>query len=180
MTLLLTTLGMVAFCMAGSHVLAEFVDPGVPTANITAGVKGVVRIMSHARLGGKGPVDATIITVNGTLDFTPCFGRNTKQVFVMLIATYSTAQFARNEVTILDHIITSPADAVLNLKDAAEYMLEDAVSDSLVGNPTVEVRVRYHVMAYSGWSPLRDVDVTRGGVVAVRMPRIYSDRITYG
>ena len=180
LTLLITTLGMVALCMAGSHIIADFIEPGVPTANITTGVKGVVRIMSNARQGGKGPVDASIITVNGTIDFRSCFGRNTKQIFVMLVAQYATAQFARNELIILDHIITNPENAVVTLRDAAEYMVEDAVSDSLVGNPTVTIQVRYHLMAYSGWSPLRNINAANGGVAKVEMPRVYSDRITYG
>ncbi|MBW0492312.1 hypothetical protein O181_032027 [Austropuccinia psidii MF-1] len=51
-------------------------------------------------------------------DFRPLFTYNTKQIFVFLLATYSTPEFPFNEVVLWDRIIKNARDAKINLSGA--------------------------------------------------------------
>ncbi|KAA1089628.1 hypothetical protein PGT21_025428 [Puccinia graminis f. sp. tritici] len=51
-------------------------------------------------------------------DLRPIFRYNTKQIFVYLVADYSTPEFPSNEVVLWDRIIRNPRDAKINLSGA--------------------------------------------------------------
>lgn len=60
----------------------------------------------------------------------------------------------------IDHV-----EKTVTFKNSMKYYLDDFYSDSLPGTP-LEVVVRYQVMSYSGWAPLRE-DAVNGRVRVV-------------
>ncbi|KAJ3249248.1 Signal peptidase complex subunit [Chytriomyces hyalinus] len=82
-------------------------------------------------------------------DLSPLFNWNTKQLFVFLVAEYSTPSHVTNQVTLWDDIITSKEDAVLSYRrKKAEYMFSD-ISKKISG---IEANLTLHwdVMPYVG------------------------------
>lgn len=51
-------------------------------------------------------------------DLRPLFNYNTKQLFIYLVAEYSTPNFPHNEVVVWDRIIRKSKDAKINLSGA--------------------------------------------------------------
>jgi signal peptidase complex subunit 3 len=156
-TLTMFVLGVGAGTMALSSVIASYVDPFRPTADL-----GVVvpPHMYRARAGFTGrSVDRAMIQVNGTLDFTPCFSWNTKQIFMYLVVEYASKKYRRSEITIYDHIITDRANAVLTLNNAIEYPTDHIEQGALTSVPAV-LRVKYHLMSFTGLSPQYEIEAS--------------------
>lgn len=154
-TLAMFVLGVGAGTMAVSALVMSYVDPFQPTASLQAVVPPQ---MYRARAGFTGrPVDRTLVQVNGTVDFTPCFTWNTKQIFMYIVVEYSTSKYGRSEITIYDHIISNKESAVVDLKNAIEYPTDHIEQNALAGVPAV-MRVKYHLMSYTGLSPQHEIE----------------------
>eukprot|EP00744_Colponema_vietnamica_P019455 GILI01027517.1.p1 GENE.GILI01027517.1~~GILI01027517.1.p1 ORF type:complete len:197 (-),score=38.47 GILI01027517.1:96-608(-) len=158
--------------MAFSSVAIDLISPPNPVANISVITSELVRTKIQLNDGSSKPIDRIILYTNGTVDFTSCFNWNTKQLFVMFVAEYQTSTYKRNEITVMDAIITDKKDAILSINEpSAKYPLDDVALGQIVGNPTVVLKVKYHAMTYSGWSPIREVP--NGGMAVVPIPKQY-------
>eukprot|EP00758_Cryptobia_borreli_P009517 Tbor_TRINITY_DN5488_c0_g1::TRINITY_DN5488_c0_g1_i1::g.24819::m.24819/K12948/SPCS3, SPC3; signal peptidase complex subunit 3 len=171
-----TTISMLAIAaglLATSSIIIDIVTPPNPIVNFTAVSDDLYRAKSRGNNGDVAVIDRTIIYINGTFDFTSCFNWNTRLIFVMFVAEYKSKNFPRNEVTILDKTLTSVEDAKFDVLSSAKYPFDDITSGTLVGNPTVNIILKFHTMMESGWSPFRIVPPESGGVVKVDMPKVY-------
>ncbi|GAA5993659.1 hypothetical protein JCM5350_003050, partial [Sporobolomyces pararoseus] len=83
------------------------------------------------------------------LDLRPLFNWNTKQVFVSLVADYSTPSYPQNSVVLWDRILTSPKHAQLNLQEARQKYEFKTPSTSF-GNGTAVYSLHYHVQPFVG------------------------------
>jgi hypothetical protein len=144
-------LGYCALGMAVISIATGFIHP--PAA--TASVKPAVVRMGRARFPHK-LVDRAVIFVDGHADFTSAFTWNTKQVYVALLVEYATEKYNRNEITVYDHIIEDRSAAQVNFTRAVEYYCDDIEANTLSGR-TATLRVKYHVMSYSGYSPMYEI-----------------------
>lgn len=173
-TLTLTCLAAVALAMAFSGIAIDLAYPPTPSASFTVTASPLMRTDLRLNNGTVKPIDRIVLYVNGTVDLTSCFNWNTKQLFVMFVAEYKNSKFVRNELNLIDFIVKTPADAVLTIAEpSAKYPLDDIVLNQLADNPSVVVKVKYHAMTLSGWSPLRELTEAEGGIVRVPMPSEY-------
>jgi len=84
-------------------------------------------------------------------DFTSEFDWNLNQLFVFVVAEYSTEHKSRNEVTIWDAIIRDKSEAVIERKVYVnEYPLRDQYRKTLLGTD-VTLKVYYHRMPIMGF-----------------------------
>lgn len=147
-------LGAGAGFMAVSSLAMSYVAPFEPTASYQA---VVAPQMYRAKAGFTGrAVDRTLIRVEGTADFTPCFTWNTKQVFVYFVVEYNSEKYSRSEITIYDAIVTRKEDAKLTFTNAIEYPTDHIEQSGMAGRPAV-LKLKYHLMSYSGMSPQYEV-----------------------
>ena len=83
-------------------------------------------------------------------DFTSEFEWNLNQIFVMVVAEYSTKNKARNEVTVWDFIVQDKASAKIAKKVFVnEYPLRDEIAKTLLGDDIV-LKIYYHRMPIMG------------------------------
>eukprot|EP00920_Eleutheroschizon_duboscqi_P016006 GHVT01037542.1.p1 GENE.GHVT01037542.1~~GHVT01037542.1.p1 ORF type:complete len:118 (+),score=22.50 GHVT01037542.1:1819-2172(+) len=77
-------------------------------------------------------------------DFSSCFNWNTKQLFVFVMATYSTPRNFRNEVVVWDQIVTDAKDAKIELEEQLnKYPILDDGKGLRGANVKLELRYRY-------------------------------------
>ncbi|GAA5839227.1 hypothetical protein JCM9279_002634 [Rhodotorula babjevae] len=97
-------------------------------------------------------------------DLRPLFHWNTKQVFVYLVADYSTPTHPDNTVVVWDRIVRSRRNARLRLDDAKQkYEFKD-LSPSFGTNTTATFALHYQVQPYVG--ALQGAEVVRTQPVA--------------
>ena len=145
---------LLAYCalsMALISIIIGFVDPPRATAN----VKPTVVRLGRARFPTK-VVDRAVIFVDGVADFSTAFNWNTKQVYAAMIVEYQTNNYPRNEITIFDTIVEDQQHAQVNFTRAVEYYCDDIERDTLSGRRAT-LRIKYHVMSYSGYSPMYEI-----------------------
>ncbi|GAA5885856.1 hypothetical protein JCM16303_000085 [Sporobolomyces ruberrimus] len=82
-------------------------------------------------------------------DLKPLFNWNTKQVFLSLVADYSTPAYPENSVVLWDRIITSPRHARVNLQEARQKY-EFKTPDTSFGNTTAVYSLHWHVQPWVG------------------------------
>lgn len=82
-------------------------------------------------------------------DLRPLFTYNTKQVFVFLVANYSTPTFPNNEVVIWDRIIRKSKDAKINLSGARNKYAFKHIGGSF-RNLTATYTLHYNLMPKLG------------------------------
>ncbi|GAA5852414.1 hypothetical protein JCM3766R1_001881 [Sporobolomyces carnicolor] len=82
-------------------------------------------------------------------DLRPLFNWNTKQVFVSLVADYSTPSYPENSVVLWDRILTSSRHARINLQDARQKY-EYKTREPSFGNGTAVYSLHWHVQPYVG------------------------------
>ncbi|KAJ3120542.1 Signal peptidase complex subunit [Physocladia obscura] len=82
-------------------------------------------------------------------DLSPLFNWNTKQLFVQLVAEYSTESYTTNQVTIWDDIIASKEDSVIKLKKKkGEYALSDI--SNKIGGLQANLSLQWDIMPHVG------------------------------
>ncbi|KAH9809342.1 signal peptidase complex subunit 3 [Melampsora americana] len=82
-------------------------------------------------------------------DLRPLFNYNTKQIFVYLVATYSTKTFPENEVVLWDRIIRKSQDAKINLSGARNKYAFKHIGGSFK-NATATYTLHYNLMPKMG------------------------------
>lgn len=169
-SLTMMILGIGAVLMGGTSILLSYVDPPTPTAVIEALVHPM---LFRARAGFTGRlVDRAMIRVNGTADFSSCFDWNTKQVYVYAVVEYQSNKYSRNEITVYDVIVQSKEEAKNVVFDKViEYPADDIEHSSLAGLKGT-LKLKYHIMSYSGISPLLEVGGT--GTAQFTFPAAYA------
>ncbi|GAA5860934.1 hypothetical protein JCM8547_003893 [Rhodosporidiobolus lusitaniae] len=82
-------------------------------------------------------------------DLTPLFNWNTKQVFVSLVADYSTKQYSANSVVVWDRIVRSPKHAKLNVQDGKQKYEFKEITDTF-RNTSAVFSLHYQIQPYVG------------------------------
>ncbi len=161
-----------AFLMGSfSYLRHEYLFPSQPTGTITVVENRVDNvIMAHPQLHSSTQVvQRGVLLLDIDADFTDCFDWNTKQVFVYVVAEYSTKTHPVNQATLYDHIITSKDNAILQLRRAADYPLVHIESHGLSGNSNLTLKLKYHIMCHSGVTHTKDVP---SATVTLKMPDV--------
>ncbi|GAA5888868.1 hypothetical protein JCM5296_005021 [Sporobolomyces johnsonii] len=82
-------------------------------------------------------------------DLTPLFNWNTKQVFVYLVADYSTPRYPDNSVVIWDRIVRTPKHARLNVQDAKQKYEFKEISETF-RNTSATFSLHYQIQPHVG------------------------------
>lgn len=113
-------------------------------------------------------VERAVVLFDLEADFSDCFDWNTKQVFVYVIAEYSTPEHSINQATLFDQIIRSGSeDKTIKASNAAEYPLQHITSRGLAENSNVTLKLKYHVMCHSGVTHTKEVP---SATITFKMP----------
>ncbi|KAI8622007.1 signal peptidase 22kDa subunit [Chytriomyces sp. MP71] len=119
------------------------VNVGLAKASVKVGRLGYYHNPKHPT--------TEIATVHFDLnaDLSPLFNWNTKQLFVFLVAEYSTPSHAHNQVTLWDDIITTKEESNIKLKrKKAEYALSDI--DNKIGGFDANLTLHWDIMPWVG------------------------------
>lgn len=154
-TLAMFVLTVGAGTLAVTTYLTFHLRPPKPTASIEAVVLPQLYRAQTVFTGRQ--VDRAIVRVQGSADFTSCFDWNTKQIYVYFIVDYETPKYSRNEVTVYDTIITNQSSAVLSFDQVIDYPSDHIEPGELAGRD-VTLRLKYHLMTFSGFSPVKEVE----------------------
>ena len=160
---------MLTYCaavMAATSFVIEMTNPGQATGTMQAFPSRVIDLqLAHPLMPSKvRPIERAVVKFDIDADFTPVFNWNTKQLYVFVVAEYTSKEFRRNEVTLWDHIVTSKDDAMLRKQHAVDYYFDD-VGLGLRG-ANVTTRLKYHVMCHSGATFMRELDAARTSFIA--------------
>jgi len=122
--------------------------------NYTTGVniRDLTGRVNIAHINGLGEVEEAAITGDVEVDLTPLFNWNAKQLFVYLIAEYTTPAKPNslNQVVLWDRIIRRGENAKINQKKfCQEYRLLDD-SKALRGNSNVTLFLQWNVIPNAG------------------------------
>ncbi|GAA5914581.1 signal peptidase complex subunit SPC3 [Sporobolomyces salmoneus] len=115
------------------------------------GLNVVKGISQYDRRGSHYPKEREYAFVKFDLktDLRPLFNWNTKQVFVSLVADYSTPAYPENSVVLWDRILTSSKHARINLQEARQKY-EFKTPESSFGNTTAVYSLHWHVQPFVG------------------------------
>ncbi|GAA6064502.1 hypothetical protein JCM10212_001810 [Sporobolomyces blumeae] len=83
-------------------------------------------------------------------DLKPLFNWNTKQVFVSLVADYSTPRHPENSVVVWDRIMPSARHARLNIQDGRQKYEFKEISDSFA-NVSATFSLHYQIQPHVGF-----------------------------
>ncbi|OQR93030.1 signal peptidase complex subunit 3 [Achlya hypogyna] len=93
--------------------------------------------------------DKAVLSFDLDADLSSVFNWNTKQLFVYVVAEYTSASNKKNEVVIWDAIVPSKADAILQRKDeGVKYFLADQHDE--LRNAVVTMKLKWDVMPVCG------------------------------
>ncbi|GAA5899633.1 hypothetical protein JCM6882_001170 [Rhodosporidiobolus microsporus] len=82
-------------------------------------------------------------------DLRPLFNWNTKQVYVSLVADYSTPKYPANTVVVWDRIVRSPKFARLNVQDGKQKYEFKEITDTF-RNTSATFSLHYQIQPYVG------------------------------
>lgn len=98
--------------------------------------------------------DLGVLRFDLNVDLSPVFNWNVKQLFVYLIAEYTTKNNEVNQVFLWDHIIMRDERSVLNLRNEnLKYYFWDE-GNGLIGNNNVTLKLAWNVIPNAGQLPL--------------------------
>lgn len=141
-TVVVVLVSVVQLYLAGAHNISS-----TAIENVRASA-----LLKHLRsFGAAGrPKENSRIVFDLSADLTPLFHWNTKQVFVYLTAEYDGRKEGQsNRVTYWDKILTSPKDAVLDMRNVrAKYSVWDTEASFRGRNATL--RLEWSVQPYLG------------------------------
>jgi len=118
----------------------------------TADPKGMLDVSVKVHPGMSRPQlkrDFAFVRFNTSVDFTPLFHWNTKQLFVYMGAEYIDEAGVTNDVVLWDWIITRKEDAVLKVNGRNKYKFKDLSTSFSKAKPATYY-LRYNVMPYVG------------------------------
>jgi len=103
------------------------------------------------------------------VDVSPVFNWNVKQLFLYLVAEYSTPSNPVNQVVLWDKIILRGESPVIDVSSANPkyYFWDDG--NGLLGNENVTLVLRWNVIPNAGYLPL----VQASGSTTVKFPSSY-------
>jgi len=143
----ISTLSFLTFCCYLSTALNNYTDPTEYAVTVK---KMELRNFPEYR-GASSTFDLGVTKFDLEADFEPLFDWNVKQVFVYLLAEYSTAKHGINQIVLWDKIITqhdSVKKVALKNEDPKYYFKDDG--RGLINNPNVTLNLHWNVVPNAG------------------------------
>eukprot|EP00760_Papus_ankaliazontas_P000942 PhM_4_TR10323/c0_g1_i1/m.20015/K12948/SPCS3, SPC3; signal peptidase complex subunit 3 len=165
-TMTLTTLGVVALGLALSTYVIFAVQPPTPYVDVSATVEKVSQLKLSPY---HPPFDHALLQLTLNADLRSYWHWNVKQIFVYLVASYTTPRHAFNEVVVWDYIAKTPEESVFNVTRPGKYPIEDR-GTGLRGQD-VTLTLRWSVMPYSGVSITGTNTHEKRAVAVVHVPK---------
>lgn len=162
-TFSLSVLAILTLCCFLSTV---FKDKGSPTR---VGTTAPVLLSLGRDNTGPDLKEVGKMKLNIEANLSELFDWNTKQLFVMLIAHYTTDHHAVNQIVLWDKIIKEGDSPMLDLHDVnTKYHFIDN-GKGLRGNGNLTLQLSWNAIPRAGWLPLIHSDSTR-----IQLPTQYA------
>ena len=150
---LFTTFTSVLFTVAALNHLTSYFNSPHPTGSIALAKGSTVEYSEFKQYRA----DQVRFEFDLTADLTSEYNWNVNQLYVYVVATYSTSKAEKNEVVVYDKIIKNFDEFKLNLKNVkSKYVLRDEFKGTLAGKKVTLV-LRYQVMPIFGLLRLKEV-----------------------
>ncbi|KAJ3392189.1 SUMO ligase siz1 [Entophlyctis sp. JEL0112] len=136
---------LAAVAVTGPVLIYSTATPSVHIAMAKASVRVGKLYFDHSN----SPAELATVHFDLNADLSPLFNWNTKQLFVQLVAEYSTESHVFNQVTLWDDIIPSKEKSLIRLKKKkAEYLFSDI--SNKVGGLTANLSLHWDIMPHVG------------------------------
>lgn len=100
-----------------------------------------------------------------SVDLRTEYNWNVNQIYVFVVASYTTSKNVKNEVVIYDRILRDYTDYKFTFKKIKnKYMLRDEYKGTLAGK-TVEFKIRYQIMPIFGFLTIKELPTTTSMVI---------------
>ena len=153
---LFTTFTTALFVFATlNHLTSYFYHPN-PIGTVSVSQGGVVEYSEFKPYSA----DQVKFEFDLKVDLRSEYNWNVNQLYVFVVASYSTSRNSKNEVVIYDRILRDVADYKFSLNSIKnKYVLRDEFKNTLAGR-TVELKIRYQVMPIFGLLRIKELPST--------------------
>jgi signal peptidase complex subunit 3 len=169
---LFTTFTTVLFTFAALNHLTYYFHTASPVATIVVSPNAVVEFSEYKTYRA----DQLKFEFEYSYDFSSEYNWNVNQLYLFVVASYTTDKNQRNEVVVHDKIIREKRDyKASNLKLKNKYMLRDEFKGLMAGK-SITLSVRYQVMPVFGLLKTKNVPLSGKSNPVMVVPQSYTKK----